>query len=730
MIISVWRYSHLLLAVSSFIFLTLASVTGIALAVDPVTSKMLDYRVADLDRVSLAQTIPVLKKKYNDLQKLSVDDNDFVILEWTNDDGQSQQSYIDPANGKVLGPVEKQSAFFQWMTSLHRSLFLHNTGRLIMAITAFLLILITVSGIILVVQRQKGFRRFFARIERDHFAQYYHIVFGRIVLVPILIIALTGTIISMSRLELINTKQPSLQVDLDHLKTGPAVELKNSETFRQIPLSELQELEFPFSEDVEDYYTVKLSDRELAVNQLTGEILNQQRYPAGARLNALAMRLHTGRSGSIWAIILAISCGYILFFICSGFVIMFRRRANRSVNRFKPDESRVVILVGSESGTTMRFAKSVQQQLMQQGEKVYLTDLDNYHLFPVMEHLIVMTSTYGLGDPPSNARKFQHKLDLCPQHQTVRFSVLAFGSRSYTDFCSFGLEADRWLSRQPWAFRATEVVTVNDRSPEDFGNWCNSWSSETGLTISLTNELLHGAPHDLHRFTVDFKSALSVSDSFLIRLRSVKGPAFRSGDLIAIYPKNDHHERLYSVGRVEGRMQLSVRLHPDGLGSGYLFGLNTGESLQARLVKNRHFYFPKRAPAVILISNGTGIAPFLGMIDENRKKIPTYLYCGFRYQSSFDPYKDFLSQKIATGQLRQVKTALSREDQRIYVTDLIMADSAMLQQQLLSGAVLMICGSLAMQADVLNAIEKIIQGQPGLNMDALLERGRIRTDCY
>ncbi|MCH5682876.1 PepSY domain-containing protein [Niabella sp. W65] len=45
-------------------------------------------------------------------------------------------------------------------------LFIHETGRILMGITAFLLILIAVSGIFLVAQRQNGWKNFFSNVEK------------------------------------------------------------------------------------------------------------------------------------------------------------------------------------------------------------------------------------------------------------------------------------------------------------------------------------------------------------------------------------------------------------------------------------------------------------------------------------------------------------------------------------------------------------------------------------
>jgi len=732
MIISVWRYSHLALAVSSFLLLTLASVTGIMLAFEPMAGKAQSYRVERLDTLSLAEVVPVIKKNFKDVQKLSVDDNDFVILEWTNEAGAAQKSYIDPRTGKVLGAVKEQSAFFKWATALHRSLFLHETGRFLVGLSSFLLILIGLSGIILVVQRQKSILRFFSRIERANWAQYYHVVFGRIVLFPILFIALTGTYLSVTRFEWINAAEAKLQVDADSLAEDPLLNLASFPVFRESRLSSLQLLDFPFSDFPEDYYTAKFDDSVIAVNQFTGDIISSQNFSRAAQLSAFSLRWHTGRNGIIWSIVLLISSGYILFFIYSGFVIMFRRRANVLKNKFSPDDSRIVVLVGSENGTTMRFARSVYQQLVAQGQIVYLTDMDKYRKFPLMEQMIVMTSTYGLGDPPSNARHFASRLTKHPQTHTFKYSVLAFGLRTYADYCKFGLEVDVLLAHQQLASRSTEIFTVNDRSPEDFNAWCSAWSTQTHLNVIVTPDLLGTEHHkDLRTLTVTDKTVTKdLDETFLIRFNTPRRLRIRSGDLLAIYPANDHRERLYSIGNIEKEIQLSVKLHPDGLGSSYLYGLAGGSALRARIVRNEHFHFPSKASSVLMISNGTGIAPFLGMISDNKKKVPIHLFCGFRFVRSFAPYEKFLLAQKTADQLSSLQVASSREGAHEYVTHLLSRSSAEIAALLASGGVVMICGSLAMQKDALEMLAAICKTREGLDVDSLHLNGKILTDCY
>ncbi|WP_461069744.1 PepSY domain-containing protein [Spirosoma horti] len=731
MTISVWRYSHLALAVSSFLLLSLASITGIILAFEPISQKIQPYRVADFNQLTLAQTLPVLKKTVSEISELSIDANQFVQIKGSDADGKNLTAYVDPQTGKILGIPTPQSEFFQWVTALHRSLFAHEAGRFFIGLTAFLLLLITASGTMLIIQRQRGIRRFFTRIVRDNFAQYYHVMLGRLSLIPIFIIALSGTYLSLERFGLITTEKIASSIDLDAIKSGPKSQLADFAVFKNTKLSDVQRVEFPFSDDVEEYYTLTLRDRELTVNQVTGDILSENRYPTAVLLTNLSLDLHTGRASALWAIILAIASGNILFFIYSGFAITFKRRANRVRNKFSADESRFIILVGSENGSTFQFAQLIHQQLLKQGQKSFLSEFNNYTVFPKAEYLIALTATYGLGDAPTNAKRFATLVEKYPQAQPVRFSVLGFGSHAYPDFCKFAFEVNQLLSRQTWAVPLVDIHTVNDRSPDEFGLWAEAWSQQTDLPISVSSDLLKAPKPKLDTLTVTDNTRTTQPDgTFLIRLRTHRKNGVMSGDLLAIYPANDHRERLYSIGVLDKELQLSVRRHPNGLGSSFLHDLSPGETIQARIVNNDHFHFPKKAPVVVMIANGTGIAPFLGMISENKQLIPCHLYCGFRQLASFEVYRNFLNASRSAQQLTNLHVAYSREGNKEYVSHLLTRDADFLANTLMGKGVLMICGSLAMQKDVLDLLETICQTKLGQSLSVYQSHGQILMDCY
>jgi sulfite reductase (NADPH) flavoprotein alpha-component len=727
MTISVWRYSHLALAVSSFLLLTLASVTGVILAFQPIIEKVQPYQAASFNKISLAQTLPVLRKTYPDISELSIDANHFIQVKGTDADGKKLLAYIDPLSGKILGTPQPVSEFFQWVTALHRSLFIHETGRFFIGLTAFLLMLTTISGTMLIIQRQRGMKRFFSTIARDNFAQFYHVVLGRWSLIPIFIIALSGTYLSLARFGLVNVTTQTTKVDLDAIKSAPVKAVADFAIFKQTPLAQVESVEFPFSEDVEDYYILKLKTGEIAVNQITGDILSEVKYPTAVMLTNLSLDLHTGRGSVIWAIILAIASANILFFIYSGFAITFKRRANRAKNKYKAEDCKFIILVGSENGTTFGFAQAIHRSLLKQGERSFITELNQYTVFPKAEHIIITAATYGLGDAPTNANKFAGLLTKHEHPHTVRYAVLGFGSHAYPDFCKFAFEVNQLLAHQPWAKALIDVHTVNDRSPDEFRLWAEAWSQQSGIQLTVLPELQTKTPR-LETFTVSANT--QHVGTFTINLKPKKRLKVTSGDLLAIYPANDHRERLYSIGLVDGTIRLSVRLHADGLGSTFLHQLTPDRVLKARIINNPHFHFPANAPEVIMIANGTGIAPFLGMISQNRSKAPLHLYCGFRENSSYQMHQHFLEESKVAGKLGQLHVALSREGQKQYVSHLIEQNAGDIAEVLKKGGVIMICGSLAMQKDVMNLLETICQAKTGKSISYYQSHDQLRTDCY
>lgn len=732
MTLSIWRYAHLALAVVSSIFLIVLSITGVILAIDAVNERVPAYRTEDLKTISLAQSLTELRKVYPEIIEIAVDHNQFVSIDAIDQEGNTARGYIHPVTGKLLGEIKPKSDFVQWTTALHRSLFLKETGRILIGIVSFLLLLITISGIVLIAKRQQGLRNFFGKIHKDFLSQYFHVVSGRLLLIPIFILALTGTYLFMIRMDLIDKESK----EIEHNRISEDIEtiaLEDFKIFNEIKLGEIEKIEFPFMpDDPEEHFIVKLSDRTILVSQINGEIVHEARFPYSVVLERLSMDLHTGRTNIIWAIILGIASLNILFFIYTGFVITFKRTKTKIKNRYKAENADIVILVGSENGSTLFFANQIHKQLLADGKRSFLTEMNQYTSYPKVGHILIFTSTYGLGDAPTNAVNFGKLVRKFPQNQNTQYSVIGFGSSSYAEFCGYAKVVDELLAEQSWANRFVHLHTVNDKSANEFVQWVHAWSEKALVALATAPALYSDKGVGLKKLKIVSKTPVTEDNTtFQIILRPISKVKFQSGDLLSIYPAGDNRERFYSIGWNGNCVQLMVKLFPGGLGSEYLYNLEGNTTIEARVLNNPTFHLPVQASSVTMIANGTGIAPFLGMIMENKKQMPIHLYAGFRHNNDLaKQYAAFGDENIRSNQLVAYHFAFSRENRSQYVMDLIRRDANFFIEKLENNGVIMICGALRMQQDVEYVLNGILRESSNKPLSYYKGKGLILTDCY
>jgi sulfite reductase (NADPH) flavoprotein alpha-component len=730
MTLSIWRYAHLALALISSVFMLILAITGVILAFDAVQEKTPPYRVDNFGDITLAQSLPALREAYFEVLQVTVDHNDFVVIEAMDEDGNPLKAYINPLTGEKLGEVIPKSPFIQWTTALHRSLFLKETGRTIVGVVSFLLLLITISGFILIIKRQQGFKHFFDKINKDFFSQYFHVVTGRWLLIPVLMIALTGTVIFMVRLDFF--KKENIEINHNPISDEEVTnELADIEFFKNTKLVDVEKIEFPFiPDDAEEPFIITLNDRDVSINQINGDIMQETKFPYTVALEKLNIDLHTGRTNIIWAVILGLASLNIVFFMYTGFVITFKRTRTKIKNKYKAENAEIIILVGTENGSTLFFANQIHKQLLSDGKRSFLTEMNQYKSYPQAQHLLVFTSTYGLGDPPTNATKFEDLLSKFPQTQNINFSIVGFGSKAYADFCAYAQSVDTLLAKQSWAKKLIDVQTVNDRSSADFVLWAQQWSEKSLHALATAPAVYNSKVPSLNKFTVVEKTEVTADNStFKVVLKS--NQKFESGDLLAIYPANDNRERFYSIGKCNNQVQLIVKLFPDGLGSSFLHNLQKGNTIEGRIMANPSFHFPQQTSKVALIANGTGIAPFLGMVSDNFGKKEISLYAGFRNNNELaQQYQNWADKQIAQQQLTSIHFAFSREEYKQYVMDLIRRDEAYFANLLKDAGVIMICGALQMQKDVEIVLDEIVLAHNGQSLTYYKNNNQILTDCY
>ncbi|OSY87847.1 hypothetical protein WH52_09650 [Tenacibaculum holothuriorum] len=707
------------MAISSFIFICLAAITGIILAFEPISNQLKPYAIRNTNQITIAETLGSLKKEYKEVVTVKVDQNNFVTASVIKKDGKSETFYVNPTTGKKIHSIQTKASIYKFATNLHRSLFLKSTGRFLVGFFSFLLFLITVTGSILIIKRQGGIIQFFTKVVNEDFKQFYHVILGRYFLIPIVLITLTGVYLSLEKFSLLPKTKVKHQYDFVS-KTDKKLAIKNFPVFKQTKLSDLKSIEFPFSEDEEDYFFVKLHNKELLVHQYSGEIASNQQLSWVKILSEWSLFLHTGRGSIFWSIVLLLSCFAILFFIYSGFAITLDRKKKSKLpkNKFKKDIAEFIILVGSESGSTFGFAKSLFEALLQENKTVYVDHLNNYTIYKNAKQLIILTATYGEGEAPTNASKFLQLLDLVQQNNNIKYSVVGLGSYAYPHFCQFAIDIDNKLQELNNFSPILSLAKINNQNFGDFKNWAIQWSEQTQIPLELKQQEFK--PKKQYNFKVLDKTELNNDDSFLIRLQPTKKMKFQSGDLLSITPKKDNIERLYSIGKIENDILLSIKKHDVGICSNLLYNLTTEENLSARIQQNKSFHFPKKSKEVILIANGTGIAPFLGML-ENKTK--THVFLGLRTQHSLEMYKPYLN-KI------NYKVAFSQEGEKKYVQDCIQEEQKLVASVLKNGDAIMICGSVAMMNGVLNNLEKIVASELKTPLQKFKNNGQIKTDCY
>ena len=103
MTVSIWRYSHLTLAISSALFIVIAALTGIVLALEPISNKLNPYASDAISSISIAETIGVLQENYAEIIEIAVDENNFVSASIINKEGKSELFYVHPKTGKKVG---------------------------------------------------------------------------------------------------------------------------------------------------------------------------------------------------------------------------------------------------------------------------------------------------------------------------------------------------------------------------------------------------------------------------------------------------------------------------------------------------------------------------------------------------------------------------------------------------------------------------------------------------
>jgi sulfite reductase (NADPH) flavoprotein alpha-component len=330
-----------------------------------------------------------------------------------------------------------------------------------------------------------------------------------------------------------------------------------------------------------------------------------------------------------------------------------------------------------------------------------------------------------------------------PGAKAPAFAVLGFGDRQFPQFCQFAKDVDAALLALDWP-PLLPFDTIDRQSEQEFARWGHALGKALGHDLALTyvprrppthalqlvERIDYGmqvqAPTSVLRFT-----AVAAQRSRFKRLFGNGLPHFEAGDLVGILPPGSTVPRFYSLasGSRNGVLEICVRKHQGGLCSGFLHGLQIGDSMDAFILPNPHFRPASGRAPVILIGAGTGIGPLAGFIRNNTGQHPMYLYWGGRDPASDFLYEPQLHGYLADHRLTQLHAAFSRVKDAAYVQDRISDDAVQLRQLIEQGGQVLICGSRTMAHSVMQVLDEAL-APLNITVQMLKAEGRYREDVY
>lgn len=732
-----FRRLHRYAGVIASVILIVISLTGAILSIYPMIE-------ADrsTNRLDAGQLVAAVSQTVPGVEQITVDDNGQMTAVAFGDAGFAQYR-IDPETGAVLGDIETGSVEL-WFEDLHRALFLDDTGRMVVMGVTGAIIVLSLSGYVLAARRMGGWRRLF---DRDHGAGAggLHLRVARIAGVGLLISSVSGLWMAMATLGVVPDTSP-----VAPWPTGVSTSVANApETLAALTAIDgdsLRAISIPRADLTGQAYMVETDAGAGYVDPVTGQMLTWADRGLAAKAMDIVHLLHTGQGASVLGLVLGLASLSAPLLAGSGVLVWLRGRAGRRRLRgASASEADVVLLVGSEGGTTWSFAAALHRALESAGKKVHAAPMGAFapDSYTNAQAIVVFAATYGEGDAPAGAKGFLDELAGLASAPKAPLAVLGFGDTSFPLFCAYADQVTQAARAKGWALMV-RPGTVDRQSSRDFADWAEGFGKVLGVpnlgaaadtldrqrthALRLTQIRTYGeaaqAPTAVLRFAIPRRS---LSDLIMGRGFS----RFQAGDLLNILPPGDDRARSYSLasGRRDGFVEICVRKQPGGLCSGALFGMQVGDEIQGWLTPNPRFHAPVGDAPVILIGAGAGVGALAGMARANKEHRRMHLYFGTRQRQGGYPYQGDFDSWLQDGRLSALTMAFSRGQRAQYVQHAVAEDAGRIADLIADGARIMVCGGRNMAEGVREALEAALAPK-GLALATLRAEGRYVEDVF
>ncbi len=733
------RLLHRWPALLAMLLVLMLSLSGAALSVFPAADRFTAPQ--ESASPSVADLASRIKAEHPGVEQIKRAPSGRITAYWFNGDV-AEAATIDPATGKAVASADP-NAVQRWLTNLHRSLFLDDSGRIVMALGALAMLVLALSGSLLVARRAGGWRHWFSPL-KGPLAGRLHVEIARIAVAGLMLSSATALWMTASTFGLLPDQPAALVMPAD-VSGNTGVPVATIDFLKATPATSLRELSFPAADDPTDVFTLKTNAGAGFIDQGTGGLLAWKDLTGWERVSETIYMLHTGQGAATLGLILGLLALGVPVMAATGTIIWYaaRRGRPRITGNVPLAKAETVVLVGSEGGSTWGFAATLHKALREAGHTVHAAALSSFDPSRLghAHRVIILAATYGNGDEPSSAKGFLAKLAAMETPPAAQLAVLGFGDSSFPAFCGFAQRIATTAAHKGWT-QFLDIATVDRQSPQDFARWGSDLGTLMGLPLDLVHQPVLPAAAPLTLLTrrdygadVQAPSAIlrfSVPKSSLWqRLTGTGFARFEAGDLLGIIPEGSTVPRFYSLasGASDGFIEVVVRRQPGGLCSGQLTMMEPGETAQAFLKSNPAFRIGEGSAPVILIGAGSGIGPLAGFVRANAQSRAMHLFFGMRHAASDFLYGEELVQWHEEGKLTSLVSAASRGKRPHYVQDALCAEAADVLQLIAEGARIMVCGGREMAAGVSETLGHIM-APAGLTPAMLRAEGRYFEDVY